>query len=151
MVSISVAGVLIFLAGLLGFFLAALRFDKNCDGCVTDFNEPKLSPASVNSFLADVAQEIIRARSLHPGNAHLLAALVEEVGELSKAMMENQGQKRINDEALHVACVACRIALEGDSDFVQIAPPRVYAYDPNYLDDPDSIWPDPPSRARVGA
>lgn len=67
--------------------------------------------------LDDVAVEILRARIKHPGNAHLLAALMEEVGELAKAYLEKEEFPRIYSEAKQVACVAMRIMEESDSDF----------------------------------
>lgn len=59
--------------------------------------------------------EILFARSKFPGNNHLLAALVEEVGELSKALLE--GKEGWRKEGIQVACVAMRIAAEGDGDY----------------------------------
>lgn len=64
-----------------------------------------------------VAAEVVRARKKHPGNAHLLAALTEEVGKLAQALLEDQGEERVRSEAMQCACVAIRIMEEGDSDF----------------------------------
>lgn len=61
--------------------------------------------------------EVARALAKHPSNAKLLAALMEEVGELAKAMLQRQPRHEINQEALQVACVALRIVEEGDADF----------------------------------
>ena len=61
--------------------------------------------------------EISRARAKHPTNQHLLAALVEEVGELAKELLDNGNSEHAKTEAMHVACVAIRIMTEGDSDF----------------------------------
>jgi len=79
------------------------------------------------STLGDVAEEILRAREKFPTNKHLLAALMEEVGELSEALLKYGGEdrdtdplilrKRIRDEAIQVAATAIRIIEEGDSDF----------------------------------
>jgi hypothetical protein len=63
--------------------------------------------------MGDLAEEIVRAREKFPRNGHMLAALMEEVGE----------------EAIQVACVALRIAEEGDADFPGIQPSRgFYVY-----------------------
>lgn len=62
--------------------------------------------------LAEVGSEASRARAKFPDNNLLLAALVEEVGELAKAIIEGGNW---HEEAIHVACVAVRIATEGDS------------------------------------
>lgn len=64
-----------------------------------------------------IEAEVIRARLKFPGNAKLLAALTEEVGELAKAMLQRRGKDEIQREAIQVACVAIRIVEEGDSDF----------------------------------
>ena len=61
--------------------------------------------------------EVMRARTKFPDNAFLLAALMEEVGELAKAYLQRQGTIRIKNEAVQVACVAMRIFEEGDSTF----------------------------------
>jgi len=68
-------------------------------------------------FLKGTLEEISRARKKHPGNAHLLVALMEEVGELAKSHLENESPERIWSEAKQVACVAARIAVESDRDF----------------------------------
>lgn len=52
------------------------------------------------------------ARNLHPSNCLLDHALVEEVGELSRAI-QDEGDERAQEEALDVACVALRIYEEG--------------------------------------
>lgn len=61
-------------------------------------------------------EEINRARNKHPSNAHLLAALTEEVGELNKAYLEAD-YEHAKTEAIQVACVALRVLEEGDSAF----------------------------------
>lgn len=65
----------------------------------------------------DLLLEIARARTKFPGNKFLLAALVEEVGELAQAFLQDQGRDRIRAEAIQVACVALRIVEEGDPTF----------------------------------
>lgn len=70
-----------------------------------------------NETLAAVTMEVDRARKKFPTNKHLLAALMEEVGELAKELQEYGPLERRNAEALQVACVALRIYEEGDSDF----------------------------------
>jgi NTP pyrophosphatase (non-canonical NTP hydrolase) len=71
----------------------------------------------MESTASDVAEEVMRARAKFPSNEHLLAALMEEVGELAKALLEGESVERIRAEAAQVACVAVRIIEEGDSDF----------------------------------
>jgi len=72
-----------------------------------------IRPGSVRAL----ADEIERARNKFPSNQHLLAALVEEVGELAKAFLENESPERIRAEAIQVACVAIRVFEESDSAF----------------------------------
>jgi NTP pyrophosphatase (non-canonical NTP hydrolase) len=67
--------------------------------------------------LAAVTSEVIRARLKFPSNKHLLTALVEEVGELAQAMLQDKPRDEIQREAIQVACVAMRIVEEGDSAF----------------------------------
>lgn len=133
--------------------------EKKCKLCQAELYEQRRNVVWTDeSFLIDVFLEIRRARKKHPGNAHLTAALMEEVGELAKAQLEGESQARIWAEAMQVACVAARIAMEGDRDFMA----RDYASDGALADianpqpvaplsfTPESDWPDPPSRARVG-
>ena len=65
--------------------------------------------------LALLKTEVFKARSKFPSNEHLFAALLEEVGELAYEMTRDRQRQR--EEALQVACVAIRIAEEGDADF----------------------------------
>lgn len=46
----------------------------------------------------------------------MLAALMEEVGELAQALLEGDADN-FRTEALQVACVAIRLITEGDADF----------------------------------
>jgi len=65
--------------------------------------------------------EIVGARAKFPENKYKLAALVEEVGELSQALIDNSRGKQTNSqvfkEAIQVAAMALRIAAEGDDNF----------------------------------
>lgn len=67
--------------------------------------------------MAAVAEEVARARAKFPNRRHLLAALVEEVGELAQAMLQCKHPAEIQKEAIQVACVAIRIVEEGDEAF----------------------------------
>jgi hypothetical protein len=67
-------------------------------------------PATMAALFAEVR----RARTIHPGRRQLLAALMEEVGELAKAIIEDAPREDIEEEAIHVAAVAIRILEEGD-------------------------------------
>lgn len=85
---------------------APAEWSPPCDVCV--------APTTLDL----VAEEVKRARAKFPRNAHMLAALVEEVGEVARALLDGEGGHRVREEAIQVACVAVRIADEGDYDFV---------------------------------
>lgn len=64
-------------------------------------------------FLKQVADELHRARAKHPGDNATLAALVEEVGEVSQAMIDHDAA-HVRNEAVQVAAMAMRLVLDGD-------------------------------------
>jgi hypothetical protein len=102
-------------AKMLGINLSTLWRKRKEYGLTEDGEE---APTSVGtSTLQAISDEVSRARAKFPDNAHMLGALMEEVGELSKALLENQGHQRVYDEAKQVACVAIRIMEEGDGDY----------------------------------
>lgn len=74
-------------------------------------------PHTAGAVFDMVFDEMQRARSKFPSNEHLLAALMEEVGELAQALLDGHGRERVVAEAIQVACVAVRIVEEGDSSF----------------------------------
>ncbi len=64
--------------------------------------------------LADMLDEMKRARTKFPSRAALFTALCEEVGELARELDgPTMDPARVRAEALQVACVAMRIATEG--------------------------------------
>jgi NTP pyrophosphatase (non-canonical NTP hydrolase) len=69
----------------------------------------------------ELARELLRARGKFPTNRFLLAALMEEVGELAQALLQRQPRERIEREALQVAVVAMRIYEEGDATFADVS------------------------------
>ncbi len=77
-----------------------------------------LDTPSAKSFI-EIQLELNRAREHFPSSSHSLAALVEEVGELSTALLEGEGRDRVRQEAFQVAVMAIRIAEEGDPSFDQ--------------------------------
>jgi hypothetical protein len=80
-----------------------------------DGNLVQLSPRLTT--LRDVAEEVRRARTMYPRNDHMLAALMEEVGELAQAYLQGKAWSEIRGEAIQVACIAIRITEESDADF----------------------------------
>lgn len=67
-----------------------------------------------------ITMEVVRARAKFPGKRYLLAALMEETGELAKAYLQKKPTDIIKFEATQVACLAIRIIEEGDSIFDDI-------------------------------
>ena len=65
-----------------------------------------------NPFYA-LNEELDSAREQFPGNNLLFEALLEEVGEVARAVLERDFD-HAKQEALQVACVAMRLATEGD-------------------------------------
>lgn len=79
---------------------------------------------ALGQTVADVINEVIRAKKKFPNSRHLLAALTEEVGEVAQAMLEKEyepekgvTQEDIVKECTQIAAVAIRLILEGDSSF----------------------------------
>jgi len=67
--------------------------------------------------LNKVIAEVDRARTKFPGGAMLLPALMEEVGELAKALLQKKTRDEWEKEAIQVAAVAVRIIEEGCPEF----------------------------------
>ena len=70
-----------------------------------------------------IRDELKAAREAFPGQTHMLCAMVEEVGELAKALMEHDRQQgtsvqEVLREAVQVAAMAIRVAVEGDDNFL---------------------------------
>ncbi len=70
-----------------------------------------------------IRDELAAARTAFPGTTHMLCALVEEVGEVAKAMMEHDRKEgtsvqEVLREAVQVASMAIRVAVEGDDNFL---------------------------------
>ena len=78
----------------------------------------------MTDFLQEVKEEVAFARKKFPGNHMMLAALMEEVGELAQALIDNErlpgnqsAPQHAYREAVQVACMAMRIAEEGSEEF----------------------------------
>lgn len=75
-----------------------------------------------SKLAVEIDNELVRARSKFPENLFLLPALVEEVGEAAKALMEHSRDEDVSNEdirkeLIQVATVAIRLTTEGDPDF----------------------------------
>ena len=80
----------------------------------------KMSDANVDMFLYDVQKEIMKAVKKFPQPNPTIAAMAEESGELAKAMLHiREGKSNdwwdVYGEAVQLAAMACRCALEGDT------------------------------------
>lgn len=80
---------------------------------------------SDRDFVAAVKKELARARSLFQGSDASNAALVEEVGELSKALMYEPWHC-VFAEAVQVAVMAQRLAVEGDGTMREFRNEKVH-------------------------
>ena len=74
-----------------------------------------------------ITDELVAAREAFPENTHKLAALVEEVGELAQAMIQHDRKlgtsvHEVLREAVQVAAMAVRVAVEGDDNFLYTFP-----------------------------
>jgi NTP pyrophosphatase (non-canonical NTP hydrolase) len=77
----------------------------------------KLTPE--DQFVVDVLLELKRARAKFPSAFACGLATMEEAGELAQALLKHAAgkwpQSRIREEAVQVAVMAMRCALEGDA------------------------------------
>ena len=69
-------------------------------------------------FLRDVAAEVRSARRKFPNPNLSFAALVEEVGEIAKALL-SEDWKAVSAECVQAATMALRVAVEGDPSLSQ--------------------------------
>lgn len=72
--------------------------------------------ATDREFTEAVLAEVKRARAKFPGANATNAALVEEVGEVSTALMF-EPWNMVRAECVQVAAMALRLAIEGDATF----------------------------------
>lgn len=72
---------------------------------------------SIDGFSEMVRAEYELALRRFPYPNQNLAALMEEVGELARAFLQDESPERIYAEAVQVAAMAARCALEGDPQF----------------------------------
>lgn len=72
-------------------------------------------------FVALVLNEVEFARRKFPSNKVLFAALVEEVGEVAKAL-QDETRERLISELVQVAAMALRLAVEGDPAYQNSLP-----------------------------
>lgn len=76
--------------------------------------QPSVPRDATERFMADVAAELVRARTKFPGDRIMTIALAEEFGELAKAMLDEPGTN-VWKEAVQTAVMAARVAVDGDN------------------------------------
>ena len=88
---------------------------------------------SNHDVIGDIHFELRQAREKFPNTHDLFVALTEEVGELAKALIQQKHEHHkevthqdIYKEAIQVACMAIRLATEGDLSFPDFHPESGY-------------------------
>jgi len=75
------------------------------------------APNYDGAFIADVLDEIERARKKFPGTQHMAAVALEEAGEVAKAWLDHEVKdapaQDVWDEAVQAAAMFMRWATEG--------------------------------------
>ena len=99
---------------------AALRCADDQNMIISEAKMQKLIEAALSAFDAReaavyraVSDELRRARAKHPSSRVTFTALVEEAGEVAKALMDEDGF-RVREEAVQLAAMAVRLVLDGD-------------------------------------
>ena len=82
---------------------------------IETYQNATLPPIEVDVFFDDVRLEHERAVTKYPAPNKNLAALVEEVGEVARALLENKPREQLYNECVQVATMAVRIAMETES------------------------------------
>lgn len=89
------------------------RADRLMDEALARIEQ--MEPTSPEQRLvAEILDELNRARTKFPGDNVTMLALMEEVGELAKATFE-QSRAHVRKEAVQVAVMAMRVVLDGDA------------------------------------
>ena len=70
--------------------------------------------SDLDQVIRDIRNELLRARTKFPGDNVTTLALMEEVGELAKATIEEPAAN-VRKEAVQVAVMAIRVVLDGDA------------------------------------
>lgn len=91
--------------------------------------------SGLDRFLGRVYNEVRRARDKFPDPHGSMTALTEEVGELARALLDERSD-RVVAEAVQVAAMAARVALEGDPSLQELRARR--GADPHPEPEPES-------------
>src|SRR5690349_157834 len=71
-----------------------------------------------SNIIAELSDELVRARAKFPSGYNLNFAAMEELGELVSAQMQNLSKDEIRKEAIQVMAMCVRIIEEGDKSLV---------------------------------
>lgn len=100
---------------------SALREADQQNLMISPAKMTKIIQAALNTFEAReasvyraISDELRRARAKHPTSRVTNTAMIEEVGEVAKALMDEAGF-RVREEAVQVAAMAVRLLLDGDT------------------------------------
>jgi NTP pyrophosphatase (non-canonical NTP hydrolase) len=93
------------------------RMKKTYPEIAVENKTQTLNDATAN-MLTRIAIELGKARAKFPSSYCSMVALTEEVGELAKACLD-ESPERIMDEAVQVAAMAIRVAIEGDGSIAK--------------------------------
>lgn len=77
----------------------------------------KVQPTEETKLLEQVEDEVTRARTLFPGNKLQYLACMEEVGEFSKALLD-ESVEDIRKEGIQAMAMIARVILDGDGGFL---------------------------------
>jgi NTP pyrophosphatase (non-canonical NTP hydrolase) len=75
-------------------------------------------------MLNEIVEELKSARKKFPDSEASMVALVEEVGELAKALLD-EPYENVRKEAVQVAVMAIRVAVDGDPSLNKIRNSRI--------------------------
>lgn len=65
-------------------------------------------------FCSDLFAEVLRAREKFPSPNLNALAMFEEIGELAESVLDGFNKPNVRKEAVQVAAMAARVAIEGD-------------------------------------
>jgi excisionase family DNA binding protein len=96
------------------------------------------------AMLQEIQTELERSRGMSPNPSGCLAALVEVVGTLAKALLD-EPRDRVREEAVQLAALAIRVGEEGDPALDTVRLARTFEREAvqrshrTYLDMPEAV------------
>lgn len=95
-----------------GYTFEEVKTMINSGDITKEFTDP------IDNFLDNVQAEIEQAQKKFPCTDNMMTALTEEVGEVAKALLDEPWEN-VYKEAVQVAAMACRLAIEGDPTHIE--------------------------------